>query len=79
MGAQAIESNKFHIHETIGCLMFLSAGVQALLGHKSMAEMVSTHSMPRYESGNVLTNPILSCLSRWGRSRTGRAVRHSWA
>lgn len=41
MGAQAIESNKFHINETIGCLMFLSAGVQALLGHKSMAEMVS--------------------------------------
>lgn len=40
MGAQAVESSKFHIHETIGCLMFLSAGVQALLGHKSMAEMV---------------------------------------
>ena len=40
MGAQAVESNKFYIHETIGCLMFLSAGVQALLGHKSMAEMV---------------------------------------
>jgi hypothetical protein len=40
MGAQAMASNKFHISETAGCLMFLSAGVQALLGHKSMAEMV---------------------------------------
>ncbi|KAG7383108.1 hypothetical protein PHYPSEUDO_004030 [Phytophthora pseudosyringae] len=43
MGAQAVESNKFYIHETIGCLMFLSAGVQALLGHKSMAEMVGAY------------------------------------
>lgn len=47
MGAQAIESNKFHIHETIGCLMFLSAGVQALLGHKSMAEMVRRSVLDR--------------------------------
>ncbi|KAG1697631.1 hypothetical protein DVH05_016070 [Phytophthora capsici] len=43
MGSQAVESNKFYIHETIGCLMFLSAGVQALLGHKSMAEMVGAY------------------------------------
>lgn len=43
MGAQAVESNKFYIHETIGCLMFLSAGVQALLGHKCMAEMVGAY------------------------------------
>ncbi|KAF1326388.1 Dead deah box RNA helicase, partial [Globisporangium splendens] len=43
MGTQAVESNKFYIHETIGCLMFLSAGVQALLGHKSMAEMVGAY------------------------------------
>ena len=40
MGAQAVASNKLYIHETIGCLMFVSAGVQALLGHKSMDDMV---------------------------------------
>lgn len=43
MGAQAMASNKFQITETIGSLMFLSAGVQALLGHKSMAEMVGAY------------------------------------
>ncbi|GMF14546.1 unnamed protein product [Phytophthora lilii] len=50
MGAQAIESNKFYIHETIGCLMFLSAGVQALLGHKSMAEMSRSEAARRRRS-----------------------------
>ena len=44
MGLQAMASNKFSIQETTGCLMFLSAGVQALLGHKSMAEMVRSWS-----------------------------------
>jgi predicted amidohydrolase YtcJ len=48
MGAQAMASHKFHIHETVGCLMFLSAGVQALLGHKSMAEMVRAQRMRYY-------------------------------
>ncbi|GLD94598.1 hypothetical protein PINS_up003209 [Pythium insidiosum] len=43
MGAQVQATNRFHIHETVGCLMFLSAGVQALLGHKSMAEMVGAY------------------------------------
>ena len=40
MGVQSVTSNNLYISETIGCLMFVSAGVQALLGHKSMAEMV---------------------------------------
>ena len=40
MGVQAVASNKIYINETIACLMLMSAGVQALLGHKSMAEMV---------------------------------------
>ncbi|KAJ0396804.1 hypothetical protein ATCC90586_009635 [Pythium insidiosum] len=43
MGVQIQAANRFHIHETVGCLMFLSAGVQALLGHKSMAEMVGAY------------------------------------
>ena len=37
MGVQAVASNKIYINETIACLMLMSAGVQALLGHKSMA------------------------------------------
>ncbi|RLN73518.1 hypothetical protein BBJ28_00021080 [Nothophytophthora sp. Chile5] len=54
MGAQAVESNKFYIHETIGCLMFLSAGVQALLGHKSMAEMASPDRCLAITEGEAL-------------------------
>ena len=40
MGAQTVVSYKIYINETIGFLIFVSAGVQALLGHKSMADMV---------------------------------------
>ena len=42
MESQAVESNKLYIHETIGCLVFVSAGVQAhaLFSHKSISEMV---------------------------------------
>ena len=40
MGAQTMASNKLYINETIGSLSFLPAGVQALLGHKSMDDTV---------------------------------------
>ncbi|TMW68474.1 hypothetical protein Poli38472_005942 [Pythium oligandrum] len=43
MGRMAVTHSKFHVNEIVGCLMFLSAGVQALLGHKSMAEMVGAY------------------------------------
>ena len=41
MGSQAVASNKFkkYIDETIDCLTFMSAIMQALLVHKSVDEM----------------------------------------
>ncbi|KAG6618298.1 putative DEAD/DEAH box RNA helicase [Phytophthora cinnamomi] len=62
MGAQAVESNKFYIHETIGCLMFLSAGVGAykdwsggasLMGMTTFGEighLPNSNDFPHYDS-----------------------------
>ena len=39
-GAQTVASNKLYINETIVFLIFVLAGVLALFGHKSMADLV---------------------------------------
>ena len=38
--AQAVASKQLYINDTIDCLMFVSDGLQALLDHKIMDEMV---------------------------------------
>ncbi|KDO23956.1 hypothetical protein SPRG_10652 [Saprolegnia parasitica CBS 223.65] len=43
MGARVAAANKFHVREVVGTLLFLSTGMQVVLGSQSMAGMVGAY------------------------------------
>ena len=60
--AQAVASKQLYINDTIDCLMFVSAGVQALLDHKSMDEMVHCGWLNGPPSVRLLINSSIDCI-----------------
>ena len=60
--AQAVASKQLYINNTIDCLIFVPAGVQALLDHKSKDEMVHWGWLNGPLSFRLLTNILTDCI-----------------